>query len=123
MERQRRKPCSQTSPGDSRSSTSGRFRADEFANATTEGITRGTDPETFASIRGSIDRINQLYEDVEPGDRYALTYVPGIGTELALNGRQLGLVEGEDFSAALFAIWIGDDPLDESLREQLLAGG
>ncbi len=96
--------------------------ADKFADATVEGISRGTGPAAFERLRRSIDRINQLYEDVEAGDRYALTYVPGIGTELALNGRRLGVVEGADFSAALFAIWIGDEPLDESLRRQLLAG-
>ncbi len=96
--------------------------ADKFANATVEGISRSTDPATFERLRRSIDRINQLYEDVEAGDRYALTYVPGVGTELALNGRRLGVVEGADFSAALFAIWIGEESLDESLRRQLLAG-
>jgi hypothetical protein len=96
--------------------------ADKFANATVEGISRSTGPATFERLRRSIDRINKLYEDVEPGDRYALTYLPGVGTELALNGRRLGVVEGADFSAALFAIWIGDEPLDESLRNQLLAG-
>ena len=96
--------------------------ADKFANATVEGISRSTDPATFERLRRSIDRINQLYEDVEAGDRYALTYLPGIGTELGLNGRRLGVVEGADFSAALFAIWIGEESLDESLRRQLLAG-
>jgi hypothetical protein len=95
--------------------------ADRFAEATVEGIARNTDPQTFEGLRSRIDRINALYEDVEPGDRYALTYIPGVGTELALNGRRLGLIEGADFSAALFAIWIGDDPLDEALRSQLLA--
>jgi hypothetical protein len=95
--------------------------ADKFAKATVDGISRSTDPATFARLRPRIDRINMLYEDVEPGDRYALTYVPGVGTELALNGRRLGVVEGADFSAALFGIWVGDEPLDESLRRQLLA--
>jgi hypothetical protein len=95
--------------------------ADKFAKATVEGISRSTDPATFERLRRRIDQINKLYEDVEPGDRYALTYVPGVGTELALNGRRLGVLEGADFSAALFAIWVGDEPLDESLRNQLLA--
>ena len=95
--------------------------ADEFAKATIESISRRTDPATLEGLRRRIDLINDLYEDVEPGDRYALTYLPGVGTELALNGRPLGVVEGADFSAALFAIWIGDKPLDESLRNQLLA--
>lgn len=97
--------------------------ADEFAKATSELIGRNTDATTFESLRRRIDRINGLYEDVEPGDRYAITYLPGVGTELALNGRRLGIVEGADFSAALFSIWLGEQPLDESLRRQLLAGG
>jgi hypothetical protein len=62
-----------------------------------------------------------MYEDIEPGDRYALTYVPGVGTELSRNGRSLGVIEGADFSSALFSIWLGERALDDSLRRQLLA--
>ena len=65
--------------------------------------------------------MNGLYQDVEPGDRYALTYIPGVGTELSLNGEPQGLVEGREFSAALFGIWIGGTAMDEVLREELLA--
>jgi hypothetical protein len=97
------------------------IREDQFAAITLEGLSRSTDPATLDPLRRRIDQINKLYEDVEPGDRYALTYVPGVGTELALNGRRLGLIRGADFSAALFGIWIGENPLDESLRNQLLA--
>jgi len=32
------------------------------------------------------------------------------------------VIEGDEFAAALFSIWIGENPLDESLRDQLLAG-
>jgi hypothetical protein len=97
--------------------------AEKFAWATVEGISRNTDAASFARLRQRIERINALYEDVEPGDRYAITYVPGVGTELARNGRRLGTIDGADFASALFAIWLGDQPLDESLRRQLLAGG
>jgi hypothetical protein len=95
--------------------------AEKFAEATLEGIARNTDRVTFERLRPRIDRLNALYEDVEAGDRYSLTYAPAVGTELARNGRRLGVVEGADFAAALFAIWLGDRPLDESLRRQLLA--
>jgi len=95
--------------------------AEKFAEATRKGIAQNTDPAGFAVLRDRIDRISSLYEDVEPGDRYVITYVPGLGTELSRNGRSLGVVEGADFSAAMFAIWVGDRPVDESLREQLLA--
>jgi hypothetical protein len=57
----------------------------------------------------------------QPGDRYALTYLPGVGTELSLNGRPLGTIPGEDFAAALFSIWLGPHPLDDDLKRTLLA--
>jgi hypothetical protein len=96
--------------------------AEDFARATVEGIERSAGREALVRLGPRIDRINSLYRDVRPGDRYALTYEPGVGTELALNGQRLGLIEGADFAAALFAIWLGEEPLDDSLRRQLLAG-
>jgi len=94
--------------------------AEAFARITVEQISRNVDAAMLARLRSSIDRLNALYEDVKPGDRYSLTYVPGVGTELALNGEPRGLIEGAEFSAALFAIWIGRHPVDKPLREQLL---
>jgi hypothetical protein len=94
--------------------------AEAFARVTVEEISGNVDAPTLARLMPSIDQLNELYADVQPGDRYSLTYVPGVGTELALNGRPMGLIEGAEFSAALFAIWIGPQPVDESLRKQLL---
>ena len=96
------------------------IQAPGFANATIEGIAANVSPETLAKLRPRIDRLNTFYRDVKPGDRYALTYVPGTGTELALNGATLGTVEGADFAAAVFAIWLGPNALDQSLKAQLL---
>jgi hypothetical protein len=65
--------------------------------------------------------MSALYEDVVAGDRYALTYRPDLGTELSKNGRHLRTIPGADFAAAYFGIWLGDAPLDDALRDQLLA--
>ena len=80
-------------------------------------------PETLVQLRPRLDRINALYDSVEPGDRYALTYVPGLGTELALNGQSKGVIPGADFAAAYFRIWLGERPIDTALRDRLLACG
>jgi hypothetical protein len=74
----------------------------------------------IASLRARLDRLHTLYENVKPGDRYALTYVPGLGMELALNGVPKGTIEGADFASAYFAIWLGAKPIDPSLKTQLL---
>jgi hypothetical protein len=97
------------------------IEADAFGAAADRLLSGRLDPETLTSLRPRLDALHRLYRDVEPGDRYALTYVPGRGTELALNGEPLGRVPGADFASAYFGIWLGEDPLDDTLRRKLLA--
>jgi len=94
--------------------------ADEFQKATVEGIRRNTNAASFETLRAQIDTFNKFYRDIQSGDRYSLTYLPDRGTELALNGKPLGMMQGEAFATALFGIWLGEQPLDESLKSKLL---
>jgi hypothetical protein len=92
----------------------------KFGPAAEAVLARTLDPAAFVRIRPGLDRLHAAYEDVAPGDRYALTYVPGRGTELALNGQPKLVVPGAELAAAYFGIWLGREPLDASLRDQLL---
>jgi hypothetical protein len=94
--------------------------AADFAEATRQKIADNVTPEALEAIDEHLERFNGLYRDVQPGDRYALTYLPGKGTELSLNDIPLGRIEGEDFAAAVFAIWLGPAPIDEGFRDSLL---
>ena len=96
------------------------IKGKDFGPATHKGISRNVDPETYARIRSQIDYHNSLYEDVKPGDRYSLTYIPGRGTELALNGEPKGIIKGADFASAVFSIWLGPDPINKSFKKQIL---
>ena len=99
------------------------FRGEDIGDAAWKLLARALDRPTLERIRSRADRLAAVYEDVEPGDRYALTYLPGQGTELAYNGRPLGRVEGADFAAAVFAIWLGPAPVDEGMKRELLGSG
>jgi hypothetical protein len=92
----------------------------DFGKAADTILADNVATEVLRSLRSRLDRLHALYENVKPGDRYSLTYLPGRGTELALNGTPKGVIEGADFAAAYFAIWLGAKPLDRSLRDQLL---
>jgi hypothetical protein len=92
----------------------------DFGKAGDQILAQNVDAQTLSALRPRLARINALYRDVKPGDRYSLTYVPGSGTELALNGTRLGVIDGADFAAAYFRIWLGDMPIDTRLRDQLL---
>ena len=96
------------------------FKGKDFGPATVKMMEKTVDKATLESLRRQIDYHNSLYEDVGPGDRYALTYIPGRGTQLALNGEPKGVIEGADFASALFSIWIGQKPIDESFKRQIM---
>ena len=95
----------------------------EFGKAGEKILARNVDRETMEKLRDRLDRIDRAYRDVRPGDRYALTYIPGRGTELSYNGEPLTVIEGADFAAAYFSIWLGPEPLDAGLKRELLRQG
>jgi hypothetical protein len=92
----------------------------DFGPAGEEVLGRNVSAETIAALEKPLEEISRLYVDVKPGDRYALTYLPGRGTELSRNGRPLGTVQGAEFAAAYFTIWLGEEPISGAFRDQLL---
>jgi hypothetical protein len=77
-------------------------------------------PEERAQIADRVARINQAYTSVKEGDVVSLTYEPGSGTTLRINGESITTIAGDDFAELYFRIWLGDQALSESLRENLL---
>lgn len=96
------------------------IRGDQFGPAAEPFLEDNLTEEEWDSIRDRAQQLADLYEDVQPGDRYALTFIPGRGTELALNNEPLGVIEGDDFARLYFRIWLGDAPIDRRFRDQLL---
>jgi hypothetical protein len=94
--------------------------ADAFRRSADSMLQRNVDGATLAALRERLDRLNAAYRPVRKGDRYALTYLPGTGTTLCLNGMPLVTIEGADFAAAYFAIWLGANPAKASFRRALL---
>ena len=95
----------------------------DFGKGAEAILERNVTPDELARLRTRIDQLNAVYRDVKPGDRYALTYTPGSGTELSYNGNPLITIEGADFAAAYFGIWLGKNPIDVKMRNRLIGGG
>lgn len=96
------------------------IKSSDFEPVTDKIIAGNVDAQTLRRIKFQLGDSNSLYRDVWPGDRYALTYIPGRGTELTLNGTLLGVIEGADLASALFSMWFGKNPMSSSFKEQLL---
>lgn len=63
--------------------------------------------------------IQQVHE-VSSGTEIQLDYLPGKGTHTRIGNRDLGLVPGERFNRALLKIWLGDNPIQLTLKRSLL---
>lgn len=95
------------------------IKASEFVELTDDGLKKNLSKEQLDRIRPKIDQYNKFYASVKPGDEYSLTYIPGRGTELALNGQRRGIIEGPEFASAIYKIWLGSNPLSDSLKADL----
>jgi len=58
--------------------------------------------------------------DVKPGDCYVLEYQPDTGTQLKLNDQLSFETKLNGFKSVYFGIWLGQNPLSDSLKEKLL---
>jgi hypothetical protein len=96
------------------------IKGSDFGKGAEPVLRRIQEAEELARLRSRIDRLNAIYRDVKPADRYALSYLPGRGTELTLNGVTLTVVEGADFAEAYFGIWLRREPIDARLKRDLL---
>jgi hypothetical protein len=96
------------------------FTAAEIIKGGNTLLARNADAATLATLNERLNRLNVAYRDVKPGDSYTLTYAPKVGTTLRHNGKQLVTIPGHDFAATYFRIWLGENPISHSLRDQLL---
>lgn len=93
------------------------------ANKVTEAFREGFAKNSGAALpalQARLDAFCALWPAMRAGQRAVITYVPGIGTTLTLDGRELETIPGKDFADALFAVWLGAQPADSGLKQGLL---
>ena len=76
--------------------------------------------EEFKQISGKVELLEEYFVDLEPGDRFSLTYIPGLGTKFAHNGELTGIIDGSKFAHALFSVWVGKKPFDKKLKVKIM---
>ena len=93
-----------------------------FKEACEEGFERSTNGNT-KPLRSKIDvALSAFSGKFNVGDEFDIVYVKGSGTTFSKNGKFITKVDGLDFKAALFGIWIIDKPAhkNEKLRKGML---
>ena len=94
--------------------------AQGFVRATQHGFEANLAPEDLEELKDQIGRLYECYQDVKKQDRYSFIYHPSTGPELQLNGEILCRFDSLQFANAVLSIWLGENPLDKRLKEDLL---
>jgi len=90
-----------------------------FAEALDQGFQRNS-PQQLSALEGRLDRLKAMIPDLREGDTIDVIYQPGVGTTVRGQGRTLTL-PGKDFADALFAVWLGPNPVDGDLKRELMS--
>jgi hypothetical protein len=97
------------------------LKAAKVTEAIVEGFEKNSKPQ-MGALKERLGRFSAMISDVSEGDEILFTYVPGRGTVVSVKGAEKGIIEGKDFAGALFAVWLGPNPVQEDLKKALLGG-
>jgi hypothetical protein len=101
--------------------TSGFVSQEKMVAALNEGLQNSTSGRT-AALKTEIEQFQACFaDDITKSDVFSIIYRPSHGVVVSKNGRQKGVIKGLAFKKALFGIWLGNNPVDQKLKNAMLA--
>ena len=82
---------------------------EKMAEAWQEGLEDNT-PNASPEVKTAFKTLSSWMEDMEEGKRIVLTYVPGTGTTVEVNGKNKGTLGGKAVADAILNTWLGPKP-------------
>ena len=91
---------------------------EKFNQVVAEGFEKSSHGKASSAERDAFKGF--FSADIKKGDDILLLYKPGKGVGAIINGEYKGLVKGLEFKKALWAIWLGDNPANDKLKDRML---
>ncbi len=99
--------------------------SEDFGRGFMDGLKNNTERAERSKFIGQYQRFGDMFATVaelKKGDTIHVDWVPGSGTTLVLNGKRIIEPDPDPaFYNALLRIWLGEKPVDTSLRKAMLA--
>jgi hypothetical protein len=98
--------------------------SDDFGQAFMTGLNNNIDKAEKSRYVSQINKFGEMFaaiENLKKGDVLHIDWIPGSGTQCELNGKKVGeTVPDLNYYNAVLRIWLGDKPVDSSLKPVLL---
>lgn len=89
-----------------------------IGDAISEGFDRNS-KQDLPKLRMRLLELRAAIPNLKEGQKLVFTYLPGKGTVLG-GAAKPTVIEGKDFYDALLSCWLGNEPADGDLKNQLL---
>jgi hypothetical protein len=99
------------------------MKSEKLLNAFKDAIEANHSDAELASIDSGMKKFYAIFDSVSgvsPGDTIFLDYIPTVGTKVTINDKERGMVAGADINRALLKIWLGENPVEKSLKKDML---
>ena len=96
--------------------------AETLLKGMNEGFTDNNNAAEMSEIEPQMKQFRDMMtsaKEVKKGDMIVLDFTSA-GTQVNINGKSLGQVEGAVFNQALLKVWLGEKPVDASLKKAML---
>jgi len=94
----------------------------QMCDAWNDGLSANT-PNAPAEVKKGFTTLCGWMEPIEKGKELVLTYVPGEGTSVEVNGKLKGTLPGKPTGDAILSTWIGPNPdPGQDFKKALLRG-
>lgn len=94
--------------------------SEQLNDALYDGLNNNHTPAEMDALQPRIKQLRELVPAVRRGDVVSINMLADGATELTVNDQRRGAIPGADFQAALLKIWLGDKPVDKSLKQAML---
>jgi long-chain acyl-CoA synthetase len=98
--------------------------SDALYGALADGLKANNSEAEMAALKSQVDQFATIMKRIgnaRTGDVVAIDF-NAEGVAVSFNGEARGRVAGAPFAKALLRVWLGDNPVDGSLKKALLGG-
>ncbi len=88
-----------------------------------EAIVANNTEEEMKALEARFYKFEKIFltvKELKKGDIIYMDYIPETGTRVSVNGVVKGNIEGADFYRSLLKTWVGNKPIQASLKKNVL---
>lgn len=96
-----------------------KISAADIRKASNQVLQRQLSPTALSELKPALNALESAMQSVNPGDTYTLIWQPP-RLSLRFNNRSVFSIEDAALARAYFGIWLGSEPLSDTLKAELL---